>query len=192
VTGYWHLPAPADWAPSQALEDFLAGDEPVVSVGFGSMTSEDPEAVTALALGAARDAGVRAVLLSGWGGLGTLPQEGDVFLADAVPHDWLFPRMAAVVHHGGAGTTGAAIRAGVPAAVVPFSVDQPFWASRVAALGVGPKPIPRKRLTRERLADALSRAVADQPMRERAARLGEKIRAEDGVANAVERFGRLS
>ena len=101
-------------------------------------------------------------------------------------------RVAATVHDGGAGTTGAALRAGIPAVVVPFSVDQPFWASRVAALGVGPTPIPRRRLTRAGLADALHQAVADQAMGVRAAVLGEAVRAEDGVAVAVEHFERLT
>ncbi len=108
-------------------------------------------------------------------------------MADALPHDLLFPRMAAVVHHGGAGTTGAGIRAGVPSLVVPFGVDQPFWASRVVALGVGPRPIPRRRLTRALLADGLRAAVGDRAMADRAAALGELVRAEDGVAAAVGR-----
>lgn len=192
VTGYWFLPAEPTWSPPPALEAFLARGGPVVSIGFGSMASDDPQAVTELVLGAVRAAGVRAVLLSGWGGLASLPPSEDVFCADALPHDWLFPRVAATVHHGGAGTTGAALRSGVPGLVVPFTMDQPFWGSRVAALGVGPAPIPRKRLTRERLADALRRTVADEGMRRRAADLGARIRAEDGVAEAVEHFGRLA
>lgn len=192
VTGYWSLPVAPTWRPPPALEAFLERGGPVVSVGFGSMASDDPEAATALVRDAVRAAGVRAVLLGGWGGLMSLPHAADVFCADALPHDWLFPRVAAVVHHGGAGTTGAALRAGVPAIVVPFTTDQPFWGSRVAALGVGPTPIPRKRLTRERLADAFRRTVADEAMRARAAALGAQIRAEDGVAEAVEHFGRLA
>jgi sterol 3beta-glucosyltransferase len=192
VTGYWWLPAAPTWNPPPALEAFLAGRGPVVAIGFGSMVSDDPEALTGLVLGAARRAGVRAVLVTGWGGLASLPHADDLFVAEALPYDWLFPRVAAVVHHGGAGTTGLALQAGVPAIVVPFTVDQPFWGSRVAALGVGPTPIPRKRLTQEGLADALRRTVADEAMRARAAALGERIRAEDGVAAAVEIFGRLA
>ncbi len=192
VTGYWTLPLGADFTPPQALSAFLAREgTPVVSIGFGSMASERPEALTELVLGAARKAGVRAVLLSGWGGLAALPASDEVFSADALPHDWLFPRVAAIVHHGGAGTTGAALRSGTPSLVVPFTMDQPFWGSRVAALGVGPAPIPRRRLTVERLAEGLRRAVTDEAMRARAAALGETLRAEDGVAVAVERFGRL-
>lgn len=197
VTGYWTLPAAANWNPPPDLEAFLArGDgRPVVSIGFGSMASQDPAALTALVREAVRRAGVRAVLLSGWGGLGGDVRAGpaldEVFCVEAVPHDWLLPRVAAAVHHGGAGTTGAALRAGVPAVVVPFTVDQPFWGARVAHLGVGPTPIPRRRLSAGRLAEALRRTVTDEGMHTRAANLGAALRAEDGVAVAVGHFGRL-
>jgi sterol 3beta-glucosyltransferase len=190
VTGYWVLLAQDAWAPPPELESFLATDRPVVSIGFGSMASEDPTRLAELVTGAARDAGVRAVLLSGWGGIAGGRGE-DVFATGALPHDWLFPRMHAVVHHGGAGTTGAGLRAGVPNVVVPFTMDQPFWASRVAALGAGPSPIPRKRLTRTALTAALRAAIDDAAMRNRAAQLGTAIRAEDGVAAAVARLERL-
>jgi len=102
-----------------------------------------------------------------------------------VPHDWLFPRLAAVVHHGGAGTTGPGLRAGVPSIVVPFNADQPFWGRQIAKLGVGPQPIPKMRLTAERLAGAIREASGDGQMRVRAADLGRKIRAEDGMAETV-------
>jgi UDP:flavonoid glycosyltransferase YjiC (YdhE family) len=190
ITGYWTLPAGPDWAPPPALASFLAAGPPPVCIGFGSMTSEDPAAMSTLVLEAVRRAGVRAVLLSGWGGLGEVARE-DVFVTSEAPHDWLYPGMAAVVHHGGAGTTGAALRAGVPAIVVPFTMDQPFWGSRVHALGVGPRPIPRKKLSVEALSEALRSTVADQAMKARAAALGEKLRAEDGVANAVAAFARV-
>jgi sterol 3beta-glucosyltransferase len=186
TTGYWALPTAAGWAPPAALATFLAADgPPVVAIGFGSMGSGDPGALTELTRGAVRDAGVRAVLIAGWGGLTATGDERDVLTIEAVPHEWLFPRVAAVVHHGGAGTTGASLRAGTPTVVVPFAMDQPFWGGRVAALGAGPTPIPRARLSRARLADALRLAVRDAAMRARAADLGRRIRAEDGVGEAV-------
>jgi UDP:flavonoid glycosyltransferase YjiC (YdhE family) len=114
-------------------------------------------------------------------------------MVDSVPHAWLFPRVAAVVHHGGAGTTAAGLRAGIPSVIVPFHGDQPYWGQRIAALEAGPEPIPRSKLTAERLAQAIHRALNDQTVRERAADLGMRIRAEDGVANAVaivQRMGR--
>ena len=108
-----------------------------------------------------------------------------MFYAGDVPHAWLFPRMAAVVHHGGAGTTGAGLRAGVPSILTPFAGDQVAWAEQVAKLRVGPAAGLSKRLTAEKLAAAIAAAVGDAGMRARAAALGEKIRAENGVANAV-------
>jgi sterol 3beta-glucosyltransferase len=191
VTGYWFLPQPADWLPAPALLAFLERPGPVVSVGFGSMASKDPRAVADLVLAAARDAGVCVVLLSGWGGLVSEADNDICFCVDAVPHDWLFDRVAAVVHHGGAGTTGAAFRAGVPAVVVPFTMDQPFWGHRVAQLGIGPRPIARRQLSRRRLAEALHQAVNDQGLRQRAAHLGQLVRAEQGVHNAVALLGRV-
>ena len=191
VTGYWTRDL-TDWIPPPRLAAMLAGSVPVVSVGFGSMVNQDPAATTALVLGAARDAGVRVVLLAGWDPVDRVGDHDDVFHADAIPHDWLFPRVRAVVHHGGAGTTGAALSAGVPAIVVPFAMDQPFWASRVVALGVGPTPIPRGRLTRGDLARALRATVTDEAMSSRAALLGARIRSEDGIHAAVEHFNRLA
>jgi len=107
------------------------------------------------------------------------------------PHTWLFPRMAAVVHHGGAGTTAAGLRAGVPSVVIPFFGDQPFWGQRVAALGVGPAPIPRQKLTADALAQAIQRATTEETMRRKAAELGAKIRAEDGVSEAIRQIEHL-
>ena len=118
-------------------------------------------------------------------------EEGDVLVIDSAPHDWLFPYMAAVVHHGGAGTTAAGLRAGRPSVLVPFFGDQPYWGHRVHALSAGPEPILRSELTAKRLADAIIEAVTDQAIQSQATTLGENIRAEDGVANAVEIINRF-
>jgi sterol 3beta-glucosyltransferase len=109
----------------------------------------------------------------------------NVFVADSVPHSWLFPRMAAVVHHGGAGTTAEGLHAGVPTVIVPFVFDQPFWGARVKALGLGPDPIPQNKLTADRLGEAIRIAVTDPDIKRRAKACGEAIRSEDGTANAV-------
>jgi sterol 3beta-glucosyltransferase len=130
-------------------------------------------------------------LLTGWGGLSPANYSDRVFAIESVPHDWLFPRVAAVVHHGGAGTTAAGLRAGRPTIIVPFMADQPFWGRAVARLGVGPQPIPRQRLTVERLAGAIRRVVNDTEMQTRAAELGAKLRVEDGVSTAVEALNRF-
>ncbi|WP_129672533.1 glycosyltransferase [Candidatus Chloroploca sp. Khr17] len=186
VSGYWFLPTSASWQPSAALEAFLAQGPPPVYVGFGSMASQDAARTTKLVLAAAAQAGQRVILASGWGGLSTADLPATAFALEAAPHAWLFPRCAAVVHHGGAGTTGAGLRAGKPTVICPFFGDQPFWGQRVFALGVGPWPVPQKKLTVERLARAIEVAVSDQAMRQRAEALGAKIRAEDGVARAIE------
>lgn len=185
ATGYWFLEHAPDWAPDPGLLRFLDGGPPPVYVGFGSMPSEDAAAKTGIVLAALAETGLRGVLATGWGGLASTQVPDNVFVLDAAPHDWLFPRMAAVVHHGGAGTTGAGLRAGVPSVICPFFGDQPFWGRRVAALGVGPEPIGQKRLTAERLAAALRTVTGDAGMRERAAALGSKIRAEDGIGRAI-------
>ena len=190
TTGYWFLDRPPSWRPPDELVDFLDAGPPPVSVGFGSMNDVDPEEVTARVLEALRRTGQRGILLTGWGGIDSAGLPDEVFKTDAVPHDWLFERVRAAVHHGGAGTTAASLRAGVPTVVVPFFPDQAFWGWRVAVLGAGPGPVPRARLSAEHLAAAISRATADVGMRERARLLGEEIRAECGVKRAVEAFHR--
>lgn len=185
VTGYWFLDEAPDWTPPPALVEFLANGELPIYIGFGSMTNSKPEELANLAIEALARTGQRGILQSGWGGLSKNDLPQTVLMVDSIPHAWLFPRVAAVVHHGGAGTTAAGLRAGVPSIVVPFFGDQPFWGQRVADLGVGTAPIPRKQLTVERLATAIDRVVTDRSMRQRAVELGAKIQAEDGIANAV-------
>jgi UDP:flavonoid glycosyltransferase YjiC (YdhE family) len=185
VTGYWFLDAPGDWRPPAALCDFLESGPPPVCVGFGSMSGGDAEQATDVVSRALAATGRRAVLLTGWGALASRGPSDRVFVTEAVPHDWLYPRTAGVVHHGGAGTTAAALRAGVPALVVPFAGDQFLWGRRVFTLGVGPRPIPRWKLSAEALADGLRTLAGDEAMRRRAADLGAAIRAEDGVGRAV-------
>ncbi len=185
VTGYWFLNHPDGWQPPTSLVEFLDDGPPPVYIGLGSMTGRDPEALTRLALGALRRTGQRGVLLAGWAGLGGIDLPDDVCLVDDIPHDWLFPQMAAVSHHGGAGTTGAGLRAGRPSILLPYFADQPFWGRVVHDLGAGPRPIPQKQLSESRLASAISRAVTSPGIRRRSRALGEQIREEDGVACAV-------
>jgi len=190
IMGYWFLSTPAEWQPPASLVDFLRSGPAPVFIGFGSMTGRNPEEVTTMVLKALAQARQRGILLSGWGGLSDSDLPDDVYQIDSVPFDWLFPRMAALVHHGGAGTTAAGLRAGIPTVVVPFFGDQHFWGWRVEALGAGPKPVPRRKLTAGRLASAIREAVTSVAMRNRAASLGRQIQAEDGVANAVEAIAR--
>ncbi|MGA6971953.1 MAG: glycosyltransferase [Candidatus Binatus sp.] len=189
VTGFWFSEPPPRWAPPADLCAFLESGPPPVYVGFGSMPSGSAEETLRLILKALELSHQRGILLSGWAGIGeeqTLPEYA--FGIQNVPHSWLFSRMKAVVHHGGAGTTGAGLRAGVPSIITPFVADQPNWAGRVEALGVGPRAIPFRGLTAELLADAIRQAISDTAMRRRASDLGERIRSEDGIGTAIDLF----
>lgn len=189
VTGFWFSDPPPGWSPPSDLVAFLESGPPPVYVGFGSMPSGSAEDTLKLILRALELSHQRGILLSGWAGIGEglkLPEYA--FGVESVPHGWLFPRMSAVVHHGGAGTTGAGLRAGVPSVVTPFVADQPNWAGRIEALGVGPRAVPFKTLTAELFADAIRQATSDAAMRQRASDLGQRIRSEDGVGTTVDLF----
>ncbi len=183
MTGWWILPESA-WTPPAVLADFLAAGDPPVFIGFGSMTAPDAAGLTRTLIAALQRAGRRGVISAGWARLGgDLPDT--ILSVEYVPYTWLFPRMAAVIHHGGSGTTGLALRSGVPSMVVSFAADQPFWGERTRALGVGVAPIPVKALTVANLAAAITRLTSDAEMRSRAAALGDKLRQEDGLGAAV-------
>ncbi len=184
ITGYWRLDKCSEYTPPAELAAFVEGGPPPVFVGFGSMTSIDPKALGQLITGALRKAGQRGVIAKGWAEL-NIEDSDDMIAIGAIPYDWLFPRMAAVVHHGGAGTTAEGFRAGVPCVVCPFFGDQSGWAEISRKLGVGAQPVPRKRLTQDRLAASIREAVSNAGHRENAEQLAEQLRNEDGVRNAV-------
>lgn len=188
VTGYWTPGRPPGWAPPPELERFLAAGPPPVYVGFGSvLAGRDPGAVTALLVAALRRAGVRGLIYRGaWGDLAPWSLPDDMLAIDGAPHDWLFARVAAVVTHGGAGTVAAALGAGKPVVTVPFYGDQRFWGRRVAALGAGPPPIPRRELEAGRLGGAMRAVCTDGAMQRRATALAALLAGEDGAARAAE------
>ena len=189
ITGYWFGPRNCAFVPDPALVEFLsAGDAPIY-VGFGSMLGFDREHLLRVVLEALD--GRRAVLYRGWSGFaeGALPAH--VQRIGNVPHDWLFPQMSTIVHHGGAGTTHTAARAGVPSVVVPFAADQFFWAKRLESVRVAPPMLTHPKLTVARLRERLALATS-ATMRERARRVGGAISAENGVANAVAQIGAWS
>jgi sterol 3beta-glucosyltransferase len=185
VTGYWFLPSQTDWQAPHTLLTFLKSGPAPIYVGFGSMASQDAERLTHKVLEAARESKQRVVLATGWGGLVTAELPEFAYALQSVPHDWLFPRCAAVIHHGGAGTTGTGLQAGKPTLVCPFFGDQPFWGRRTFELGIGPQPIPQKKLTAENLAQSMCQLTNDEAIRQKARALGERICSEDGVAEAV-------
>jgi sterol 3beta-glucosyltransferase len=186
TTGYWFLDEVAEWQPPPALTAFLSAGAAPVYVGFGSMMTPQVQEMAHIAIAAARNAGKRVLLAAGWAGLKTEDIAADVFQIDAAPHQWLFPRMAAVVHHGGAGTVAAALRAGVPNVIVPHFGDQEFWGWRVHTLGLGPQATHRHKLTIENLSQAISAATQDADIRSRARQISEQIKSEDGVGAACD------
>lgn len=193
VTGYWYLDTPSTWRPPEDLIDFLElGDAPIY-IGFGSMNDEDAERLTEIVVQAVKIAKCRGILLTGWGAITASRASDDIYVVDSIPHDWLFPRVAAVVHHGGAGTTAAGFWAGVPTIVVPFTADQFFWADRVKKLKVGISPCSRKKLTARKLARAIRTGLNGEDIQLRARKLGETICRENGLLEATKAIeGRLA
>ena len=186
VTGYWFLGRDKDWEPSQGLLDFLGDGPSPVCMGFGSSSVAGPEKVAGVFAETLGRLGQRGVLLGGWGGLRGEDLPGNVFQTEEVPYEWLLPKTRGFVHHGSAGATHAAVRAGIPSVVVPAYGDQPLWAHLLARMGVAPRPVPRRVLSTDRLATAISRLITDSRLRDRAEELGENVRSEDGVGKAVE------
>ncbi|WP_404870328.1 glycosyltransferase [Kitasatospora griseola] len=196
---------PADWRPGLAVvgnwwpvgsgelpdqvEEFLAAGPAPVFIGFGSMGAGQGEHLGRLAVEALRAAGQRGILQAGWAGL-TADAE-DVLTVGQLDHAALFPRVAAVVHHAGAGTAAATLRAGAPSVPVPVTADQPFWARRLTAIGAAVAPIPFRDLTAERLASAIRQAVTDPPHRECAAAAAARMAKEDGAGRVVDLVARL-
>jgi sterol 3beta-glucosyltransferase len=185
VSGHWFLDEQLEWQPPEDLLRFLDAGKPPVYVGFGSMIDDQIKHATPIVLEALQRTDQRGILLGGWGGLGKGDLSETVLQIDSVSHDWLFPRVSAVVHHGGAGTTATGLRYGKPTVVVPFFADQPFWGERVHHLGAGPHPIPFTKLSIENLTQAIDRSVHDHDIQRKAAELGEKIQRENGVNKAV-------
>ena len=184
VTGYWFLDR-EDFVPSPELAAFVEGERPAV-VGFGSMTGFDAQATTRKILEAVRDLPRKVIIQAGWVGLGDLKLPEHVYVTSFVPHAWLFARSACVVHHGGAGTTGAAFRAGIPQSIVWHLGDQPIWAKKARALGVSPGFISHKKLSSAWLRKQIDSMCSDRNMQERARVLGEQVRNENGVAVAAD------
>lgn len=188
ITGYWFVDEPA-WSPDHELEQFTS--TPPVVIGFGSMMGFDARAVTEQILKAVSGLDRPVVLQSGWAEIGGAGLPPHVRAIGFTPHRWLFERAACVVHHGGAGTTAAALRAGVPQAIVWHLGDQPIWARKVTELGVGPKACNHRDFDARWLRRAIERMLGDEPMRARAAQLGREIRTENGVARAVRAIEQL-
>jgi len=186
VTGFWFQDTPSSWQPPADLVHFIESGSPPIYAGFGSMVMKDPQATVDAVLEAVSANSARAVIAAGWGGLKPKNLPANIFAVDAIPHDWLLPQMAAAIHHGGAGTTGASLRAGIPQIVVPFLGDQFFWGLQVEKRGVGPKRIPHSGLAAAKLGAAIQIVLSDSVMRQHAKELGEQVRAENGLERAAD------
>ncbi len=182
ITGYFFLDE-GRYQPPQNLFSFLENGTPPVCISFGSMVNRRAEHIDQIIREALKETGNRGIVLSGWGSA-IHESSNDLFYLESAPHGWLLPRCKMIVHHGGAGTTSAGLRAGIPAIVIPFTADQPFWGNRVYTIGVGPKPILVKDLSVEKMVSAIAEAES-KVILERAQVTGQRIRSEDGVTNAV-------
>ena len=189
ISGFYFLDLATNYTPPEDLKAFLEAGPPPVYIGFGSIVVDDPNAMTEMIFDAVRKTGQRALVSKGWGGFGAdqigIPE--GVFMLGNCPHDWLFQQVSCVVHHGGAGTTAAGIKAGRPTVVVPFFGDQPFWGSMVARAGAGPDPVPYKQLNADKLAESILHAIRPESL-ERAAELRNQITHETGVETGAEEF----
>ncbi|XP_016501973.1 sterol 3-beta-glucosyltransferase UGT80A2 isoform X1 [Nicotiana tabacum] len=188
VVGFCFLDLASNYEPPEELVKWLEDGEKPIYIGFGSLPVQEPEKMTEIIIQALEMTGQRGIINKGWGGLGNLKEPKDfVYLLDNCPHDWLFLQCAAVVHHGGAGTTAAGLKAACPTTVVPFFGDQPFWGERVHARGVGPAPISVDEFSLEKLVAAI-RFMLDPKVKERAVELAKAMENEDGVTGAVKAF----
>ncbi|KAL9087941.1 MAG: hypothetical protein Q9159_003383 [Coniocarpon cinnabarinum] len=189
ISGFYFLDQASNFEPEQELKAFLEAGPPPVYIGFGSIVVEDPNAMTNLIFEAVKETGQRALVSKGWGGFGAedIGIPDGVYMLGNIPHDWLFQRVSAVVHHGGAGTTAAGIAAGKPTVIVPFFGDQPFWGSMVHKAGAGPMPIPNKKLTADALATAITEALTPSCV-EKAKELSARISKEQGSETGAEYF----
>lgn len=182
VTGYYFFPYNDSYTPPNELKEFLAG-KPPICISFGSMVHKNAEKVDEIIRESLKRTGNRGIILSGWGSAHR-ESKNDLLYLESAPHDWLLPKCRMLIHHGGAGTTSAALRAGISQVVVPFMADQPFWGSRVYAVGVAPEPIRVSQLSVEKMVSAMAEAES-KIILERAQLMGQIIRSEDGVGNAV-------
>jgi len=194
-TGFWTLSHNhrAEWSPPDELVAYLErlGEQKPVYIGFGSMHYDEPDKFTKMILDAIKLSGCPTIISQGWGTL-KKPENWDasefddkVIFVDDIDHTWLLPKCSIGIIHGGAGTTSSVMRAGIPAIVLPFFADQPFWGDRVADKGCGPSPTSALKITSEELAEKITSALADTAMQQKAAEMGEKLRTENGVMNAV-------
>jgi hypothetical protein len=190
IAGFVFLDLASSFKPPEALVRFLDAGEPPIYIGFGSIVVDDPDNFTKMIFEAVKKAGVRALVSKGWGGLGGDDTPDNIFMLENTPHDWLFPKVKAVIHHGGAGTTAIGLKCGKPTMVVPFFGDQQFWGAMISEAGSGAEPVPYKELTADKLANGIKQLLMEETAK-KARKIAESIETEgDGAKNAVASFHR--
>ncbi|MFN8579124.1 MAG: glycosyltransferase [Candidatus Sericytochromatia bacterium] len=186
ITGYWFLDTQKNFKPEKELLKFLDTDKKIIYAGFGSMVNRNPEETSNMIIKSIKGLNVKLIIMTGWGGLSISDNYEDIHVVNQIPHDWIFPKINAVIHHCGAGTTSATLRAGIPSISVPFFGDQPFWSNQIYKLGLSTKPINRKDLNSSNLREAIIESIANDNLINRAKIISKKINSENGISNAVE------
>ena len=193
VSGYWFLDRTTQTdPPDPAVQNFIESHKNLIYIGFGSMPGNDPSAMAKMIAKAVSQADVSAIVATGWGGMGDIDWPSNILAVREVPHDWLFPKVDIVIHHGGAGTCAAAMRAGRPSIIIPFFGDQPFWAKCLHRLGVAPRPIKPAKLDAAMLAQQIKTVLETPSYQNNAEHLASKIAADDGIANAIAEITRAA
>lgn len=185
MSGFWYLEEKQVWEPPLDLAGFIDSDSPPIAISYSSMPLKDPGRMLHLLQEACRQTKQRAVIISGWSGM-TVPHDDLLIGIEEVPHSWLFEKVAGIIHHGGAGTTAAGLRAGKPMLISPFSGDQPFWARRMHELGVATAPLREKEMSVERLSDRIRDMTTNTAMQQQAKQLAALIHKENGVSVAAD------
>jgi sterol 3beta-glucosyltransferase len=185
MSGFWFLDEQESWQPPEQLLQFLDSKPQPIAVSFSSMPLKAPELIRKRLVEALRRSGQRAILLTGWSGIENQSSDDCILCLREAPHSWLFPRTAGVIHHGGAGTTAAVLRAGKPMSVCPFTADQPFWARRMYDLGVAAKPLVEKNMTVEALEQRILELTSNENLAMKSQQIAQAIHGENGAGSAA-------
>lgn len=186
MTGFPRLHTTTDWEPSQKLKAFLASGKAPLYIGFGSLSPKCSEDKLRMMLDIAQELNLRVILSGSLPGIQNIKLPESMIWIESAPHDWLFPKMAAAIHHGGAGTTAASLYAGIPTWIVPFILDQFHWGERAHTMGIGPKPLPIKQFNRTRFSQGLQQLLNTPEYKTNALAASKKLAEEDGINNAID------
>lgn len=169
----------------EQLERFLDDDKPIIYVGFGSMTDHEPDKTTELIVNITKKSDVKIVLSKGWANLGNgFTDNENIMVISDISHHILFPKLSAIIHHGGAGTTSVSALAGTPQIIIPHLMDQYYWGKRINTLGLGPKAISKNKLSSDNLSKAINETIKNKDFKNNAIRLRNQLLLRDGLTEA--------